>query len=527
MSNLDDRERAIRRRLKSDFPHYASKCLKIRPKTGGLVPLNLNVVQRHIHERLEHQLGKTGKVRALILKARQPGCSTYVEGRYYWRVTHREGVRAFILTHKQDATDNLFDMTERFHKNCPEPVRPHTGKSNTKELAFDLLDSGYKVGTAGTAGVGRSDTVQFFHGSEVAYWMNADDHMAGILQAVPNEAGTEIILESTANGLGGLFYSMCKAAERGDSEYQVIFLPWFLHGEYRETPDPGWKPPAAFIEYGQLHELEAEQLHWAFKKNRELAQSIGAGSDEVCWKFRQEYPATAEEAFQTGGDESFIASELVFKARKNTVEPDSSLPIVIGVDIARGGNDKTRLLDRQGRKLGGNLDATLDTDDTMVIAGRVAQEIDRLRPAQVFLDITGVGGGVYDRLLEMRYGRFVIGINFGQKPTNERLYAIKRAEMWGELRDWLDDKAGVDIPDDDTLHTDLCAPIWGKGATRFNSNQQIVLEPKDRIKERLGCSPDGGDAAALTFAQPVHNPPQRKKRYEPKTEAGRTSHWSY
>ena len=108
-----------------------------------------------------------------------------------------------------------------------------------------------------------------------------------------------------------------------------------------------------------------------------------------------------------------------------------------------------------------------------------------------------------------------------------RLYANKRAEMWGELRDWLDDKAGVDIPDDDTLHTDLCAPIWGKGATRFNSNQQIVLEPKDRIKERLGCSPDGGDAAALTFAQPVHNPPQRKKRYEPKTEAGRTSHWSY
>ena len=98
-------------------------------------------------------------------------------------------------------------MTERFHKNCPEPVRPHTGKSNTKELAFDLLDSGYKVGTAGTEGVGRSDTVQFFHGSEVAYWKNADQHMSGILQAVPNEPGTEIILESTANGLGGLFYS--------------------------------------------------------------------------------------------------------------------------------------------------------------------------------------------------------------------------------------------------------------------------------------------------------------------------------
>ncbi len=61
----------------------------------------------------------------------------------------------------------------------------------------------------------------------------------------------------------------------------------------------------------------------------------------------------------------------------------------------------------------------------------------------------------------------------------------------------------MDIPDDDTLHTDLCATIWGRGATRFNSNQQIVLEPKDHIKERVGFSPDGGDAAALTFAFPV------------------------
>ena len=61
----------------------------------------------------------------------------------------------------------------------------------------------------------------------------------------------------------------------------------------------------------------------------------------------------------------------------------------------------------------------------------------------------------------------------------------------------------MDIPDHDTLHTDLCAPIWGKGATRFNSNQQIILEPKESIKERLGFSPDGGDAAALTFAFPV------------------------
>ncbi len=73
-------------------------------------------------------------------------------------------------------------------------------------MVFDALDSGYRVGTAGTEGVGRSETIQYFHGSEVAYWKNADSHMSGILQAVPEEDGTEIILESTANGIGGLFY---------------------------------------------------------------------------------------------------------------------------------------------------------------------------------------------------------------------------------------------------------------------------------------------------------------------------------
>ena len=237
-------------------------------------------------------------------------------------------------------------------------------------------------------------------------------------------------------------------------------------------------------------------------------------SDDICWKFRQEYPATAQEAFQTGGDESFIKSENVLKARKNTVVPDDRSPIILGVDIARGGSDKTRIIDRQGRRLGGHVDKTIDVDDTMVIAGLVAKEIDRLKPRKANIDVTGLGAGVYDRLKEMGYSRVVEGINFSQEPIDDQAYLNKRVEMWGELRDWLDDPAGVDIPDDDSLHTHLCAPIWGKGATRFNSNQQIVLESKEHIKERLGLSPDGGDAAALTFATPIsYIPPPREDWY--------------
>src|SRR6202000_1399634 len=109
----------------------------------------------------------------------------------------------------------LFGMAKRFYEHCPEVVRPSLEASNAKELIFDKLESGYKVGTAGSKGVGRSDTIQLFRGSEVAYWPNAATHVAGALQAVPDEPGTEIILESTSAGRQGLFDDMCAAALRG------------------------------------------------------------------------------------------------------------------------------------------------------------------------------------------------------------------------------------------------------------------------------------------------------------------------
>ena len=193
----------------------------------------------------------------------------------------------------------------------------------------------------------------------------------------------------------------------------------------------------------------------------------------------------------------------MYRARKNTVETTSTTPIVVGVDPARGGSDKTRVIDRRGRKAGGHTNFTLDTDDTMVIAGHVAKMIKTIKPHAVFIDVTGLGGGVYDRLSEMGFGGTVFAVNFAQSPIEGDKFANKRAEMWDALREWFEDSAGVDIPDDDGLHSELCAPVWGKGATHHNSSGRLVLEPKDHIKERLGSSPDGADALALTFAFPV------------------------
>ena len=161
---IDDREAKLRLRLKEDFIFYAKKCLFVRDKDGRVSRLVLNKSQLYLHAQLEEQLERTGMIRALVLKGRQQGVSTYTEARYYWKVTHRKGVRAFILTHEDAATQNLFEMASRYHSNCPQLVRPETGTSNAKELTFGKLDSGYKLGTAGTKAVGRSSTVQFFHG---------------------------------------------------------------------------------------------------------------------------------------------------------------------------------------------------------------------------------------------------------------------------------------------------------------------------------------------------------------------------
>jgi hypothetical protein len=509
------------RRLRDDFEFFARHCLSIRTKGGKLEPLILNRAQRFLHDRLEKQRKETGRVRAIVLKGRQMGASTYIEARFYWRLWGGKGLRAFILTHEQAATDNLFSMAKRYHENVPEPLRHPTQAANAKELAFAGRECSYSVATAGTKEVGRSATMQLFHGSEVAFWPNAEDHIAGLEQALADVDGTERILESTANGIGNSFQRRYSAAQRGSSDIPV-FMPWFWSEDYQAEPPNGWVPPKQWEDYSERNGLTWQQLYWAFIKNRDMASATGQSENEPCWKFKQEYPANAEEAFQTAGN-SFIPSDKVAAAR---VPPADILPIgplIIGVDPARGGGDKTGIVDRQGRRVGRLVSEILDFDDTMMVAGRVAQLIRLHRPAAVNIDVGGLGAGVFDRLRELGFHQ-VNAVNFGSSPlglgpTGDELYENRRAEMWDVMRDWFNDPAGVQIPNNDALHGDLTAPVWGPGQTRHKSNNELVIEPKDKIRERLGFSPDMGDALALTFAVPV----QEESWYDDEPEHDRAA----
>jgi hypothetical protein len=500
LSDLTEREKALRLKLRDDFEAYARACLKIRTKAGAIEPLQLNRSQRYLHERLEAQRKAKGKVRALVLKGRQVGISTYIGARFYWRISHRKGFRAFILTHLDAASDNLFEMAKRFHENCPDLVRPETGKANAKELSFSKLASGYKVATAGSAEVGRSETLQLFHGSEVAFWPNAQKHSAGVQQAIADAPDTEDIRESTANGIGNAFYATWKQAVRGDSDYEAIFIPWFWHEEYSTEAPRDWLPPDAWRDYEATYGLTRGQAYWAWKKNRGMVPLAGGTPDEPCWQFKQEYPANADEAFQTSGVGSFIPTEAVFKARKTEVSAYG--PIVLGVDPARGGGDKTGIVDRQGRRLGGHICKRLDEKDLMALAGQIIAIVREIKPVKVVIDTTGLGAGLYDRLREL-LGDTVEGVNFGAKAYATTHFANRRAEIWDGMREWFRDPAGVQIPDNDELHGDLTAPNAPgtvPGGTRFNSSGQLLLEDKDHMRTRLTFSPDLGDAAALTFA---------------------------
>lgn len=496
-------------RIRDNLPEYARLCLKIKTKAGTINSYNFNKAQMYAHTMMEEQRKRTGKVRCLILKARQQGFSTYAAARYYWRASLNHGVSVFILTHEQAATDNLFNMVARYHQHSP--LKPHTGAANAKELLFDRLDSGYSVATAGQKAVGRSKTVQLFHGSEVAFWPNAKEHFAGVMQTIPDLPGTEVILESTANGVVGEFYERWQQAEAGIGDYIAIFSPWFWEPGYQRPVPEGFSlrhdkmegEDISEADYCALHELSMEQMAWRRMKIAELKDPM---------LFMQEYPATAEEAFQATGHDSFIKSNLVLKARKNNIEePLGSL--VIGVDPSRFGDDLFAIIWRRGRKI--TKKQTFAKIDTVAAANVLKKIIDDDKPARMFIDAGGIGGGVVDLVKSFgeTYDKCVVGVNFGGEPQTPIITLDdgsaspgpknRRAEMWMRSKEWLEDPMGVDIPDEGIFQTDAVGPSY-----KYDSAQRLQLESKESMRKRGVRSPDVWDAVALTFAEPVYEKKQ-------------------
>ena len=195
--------------------------------------------------------------------------------------------------------------------------------------------------------------------------------------------------------------------------------------------------------------------------------------------------------FPSAGDDQFIGANTVDEAMKRVKYQDLSAPIVIGVDPARFGADATVIAVRQGRDIVKIIRHR--GDDTMTVVGHVIEAIEEYKPTLVVIDEGGLGAGIVDRLKEQRYK--IKGINFGNKSKNPIMYGNMRAQMWGDMREWL---KTASIPNDRFLKTDLISPMM-----KPESRGTIFLESKKDMKSRGLASPDAADAIAVTFAFPV------------------------
>jgi hypothetical protein len=272
---------------------FAERMLIVQDKSRKFVPLRYNKAQRHY---LENRSS-----RDLILKARQLGFSTVIQAEMFRLYT--TGAEAMItMADKQENTDKLRRMAERYYEklppNIPKPVR---SVANASVTIYPDIGSEVQIATAGAQSSGRASSYTLVHGSEVAYWTNADWVITGALQAVPEHLpDTWVVFESTANGANGWFYKECKAAMRGESEWKLHFYAWWWDDKYRlplyegETLNYTDEESALVRKY----DLSPEQIKWRRKKKRDLKD-----------RFQQEYPETPKQAFLTSGGGVFILDE--------------------------------------------------------------------------------------------------------------------------------------------------------------------------------------------------------------------------
>lgn len=337
-------------------------------------------------------------------------------------------------------------------------------------------------------------TVGVVSNSEVAFWDNTDNLDTGLLQSVADLPGTEIILETTANGATGYYFEKCMIAMEGKGDYQLIFIPWFWQEEYRRTPPPDFICTEEELHLKLMHKLDDSQVYWRRKKIEDFRGKK--------WKFYQEYPCTALEAFQTSGQRFFPAQQ-VLTAMKNQRPDERNAPHILGVDPSGGGKDEVSFAWRRGRDLYRYEEMPGDVKDPefqMWIVGKIVRFIEDDDLDMVFIDL-GYGEGIVARLYELGYGKKVTGVYFGGGAIDDVQYANKRAEMHDLFREWLHEP-GVSIPDELKVQKQILAVPQEKNS----SNGRLLLVSKDDVKKNNNNeSPNILDSIVLTFAFPVRS----------------------
>lgn len=289
--------------IAGDFHEYCKRNLKIRTKDGTIEPFVLNSVQTKFVNEVLSELDSGRPVRFVILKARQMGISTVIEALIFWYTATHKNQSATIVAHLDDAARNIYEMFRRYYDNSLPMFQPKLKYNTKKDLTFEVLGSQIMTASAESKEVGRSRTNQIIHGSEIAFWSNGQELVAGLLQTVPMRANTMILFESTANGIGGYFYETWQAAKSGDSSFKPVFYAWYDADEYRITPPANYVPTGRGREVMDKYKLSADQAYWYETKLREFGNDYD--------RMRQEYPSNDMEAFIASGRPRFDINKLL------------------------------------------------------------------------------------------------------------------------------------------------------------------------------------------------------------------------
>ncbi len=222
---------------------------------------------------------------------------------------------------------------------------------------------------------------------------------------------------------------------------------------------------------------------------KEWADTWGEDSDFFRVRVKGQFPRA--------GDDQFIPADSVERARVESPRYLGDDPLICGVDVARGGADNCMIQFRRGKDAKSEKVYKIPGEkvrNSMLLVSKLTMVFDRHKPNAIFLDATGIGGPIGDRLRQLGYP--VIDVHFGENADDESKFKSRTAEMGYRCRQWLFD--GGAIPDDDLLQEELSDRLY-----EHNDKGQLVVERKKDVKERIGHSPDWADALYLTFAQPV------------------------
>ena len=292
-----------------DDRKYIENLVYIKDKAGNKVKLKLNYAQQKVEQAIKKQEAQNKPVRIIVLKSRQQGISTYIDSLGFKRTITDKNRHFAIVTQETSATNNLLERLKYAKDNLPSALKPIEKKSNAKEIVWEnsedmnnSLSSRISCYTAGGKEIGRSETIQFLHLSELAFWQDtfAKDNYTAITQTVANAPNTAIIIESTANG-----FNLFRDLWYGDNDYEKVFIGWNEDPSYSIQCDQLPNKTDEEIELQKTYNLTDSQLLW-----RRWCIKNNCGGDIN--KFKQEYPINPDEAFISTGTPVFN-NEVVIK----------------------------------------------------------------------------------------------------------------------------------------------------------------------------------------------------------------------